>query len=259
MKRCKIVIFFLIFLVVLEGIVIIYLWSSRRQKHISKPVIPVKGKIAIVIDDWGYNQHTLEIASQIKYPLTMAILPNLPYSSSLAKELHNLGFEIMLHLPMEPEEKYRLEKDTILSSMSPAEIVNIITKDLLNISPCQGVSNHMGSKITRDKRIMGIIFKELTKRQLYFLDSLVGADSICADLAGQMKIKFAKRDIFLDNKADPQYIKMQLYRLRTKAKIYGQAVGIGHTHEVTLEVLKDVLPEIEKEGYKFVFVSELTK
>lgn len=258
MKQYKIIIFFLFFLVVLEGILIIYLWGGR-QKPIPKPVISVKGKIAVVIDDWGYNQNSLEIIRQIRYPLTMAILPNLPYSSSLAKELHSLGFEIMLHLPMEPGEKYRLEKDTILSSMSITEIVNIINRDLLNISLCQGVSNHMGSKVTRDNRVMGIIFKELTKRQLYFLDSLVNADSICADLAGQMNIRFAKRDIFIDNQADPQYIKMQLYRLKTKAKLYGQAVGIGHTHKVTLEVLKEVLPEIEKEGYKFVFVSELTK
>ncbi|MFH0790630.1 MAG: divergent polysaccharide deacetylase family protein [Candidatus Omnitrophota bacterium] len=260
MKRHKIIILSLIAIVILEGIFIVYLWKGR-QKPIPMPkaVMPVKGRIAVVIDDWGYNQNPLEVIRQIKYPLTMAILPNLAYSSSLARELHDLGFEIILHLPMEPEEKYRLEKDTLLSSMSPSEIVNIINKDLLNISHCRGVSNHMGSKLTSNTKIMNIIFKELTNRQLYFLDSLVDSNSICADLDRQMDIKFAKRDVFLDNKEDPQYIKMQLYRLKTKAKIYGQAIGIGHTHKTTLEVLKEVLPELEKEGYKFVFVSELTK
>ncbi len=258
MKRHKIIILSLAALVILQGILIVYLWKGR-QKPIPKAVIPIKGKIAIVIDDWGYNQNPLEIVRQIKYPLTMAILANLSYSSSLAKELHSLGFEIFLHLPMEPEEKYRLEKNTLLSSMPPSEIVNIINKDMLNISHCQGVSNHMGSKLTSNTKIMTLIFKELTNRQLYFLDSLVDSNSICSDLDKQMNIRFAKRDVFLDNKEDPQYIRMQMYRLKTKAKIYGQAIGIGHTHKTTLEVLKEVLPELEKEGYKFVFVSELTQ
>jgi polysaccharide deacetylase 2 family uncharacterized protein YibQ len=41
--------------------------------------------------------------------------------------------------------------------------------------------------------------------------------------------------------------------------VYGQAIGIGHDRKITLEVLKEVMPSIEKEGYKFVFVSELIR
>jgi polysaccharide deacetylase 2 family uncharacterized protein YibQ len=118
----------------------------------------------------------------------------------------------------------------------------------------------MGSKVTRDKRIMAIVFKELKKRGLYFLDSFVIPESICADLADKMQIPFAERDIFLDTKKkEYEYIKKQVSKLKAKANLEGQAIGIGHDHKVTLEVLAELMPEIEKEGYKFVFVSELVR
>jgi polysaccharide deacetylase 2 family uncharacterized protein YibQ len=39
----------------------------------------------------------------------------------------------------------------------------------------------------------------------------------------------------------------------------GSAVGIGHDRKITLEVLRDVMPQLAKEGYKLVFVSELAQ
>jgi polysaccharide deacetylase 2 family uncharacterized protein YibQ len=39
----------------------------------------------------------------------------------------------------------------------------------------------------------------------------------------------------------------------------GWAIGIGHDRRNTLEVLKEEMPKLEKEGYKFVYVSELVK
>lgn len=230
-----------------------------RPKRVPKVPVVIKGRIAIVIDDWGYNLNNLDILDQIKYPLTISILPNLSYSRKTAEELQKRGLEIILHLPMEPKEKYRLEKNTIMISMSEGNIKNIIEQDLNNIIYAKGASNHMGSRATEDSGIMEIVFKQLKKRHLYFLDSLVSSNSICYDLAKKMNLRFAKRDVFLDNKEEPEYIKQQIYKLKTRARIYGQAIGIGHNQKTTLEVLKEVIPSIEKEGYKFVFVSELVK
>jgi polysaccharide deacetylase 2 family uncharacterized protein YibQ len=74
-----------------------------------------------------------------------------------------------------------------------------------------------------------------------------------------MYLGFTKRDVFIDNKQSPDYIKGQVYKLKTRARIYGQVIGIGHDRKTTLEVLKEVMPQLEKEGYRFVFVSELVK
>jgi polysaccharide deacetylase 2 family uncharacterized protein YibQ len=186
-------------------------------------------------------------------------LPRLDYSKVIADELHKRRLEIILHLPLEPYEKVRLENNTIMVSMDEPAIKNILAGDLKNIPYVRGVSNHMGSKATEDLRIMKILFREFKKRNLYFLDSLVSAETVGFDLAHKMGLAFGKRDIFLDNKKEAQYIKGQINKIKIIAKVYGQAIGIGHDQKVTLEVLKEAMPEIEKEGYKFVFVSELVK
>jgi len=251
----KIAIGVLVLIIILEWVFII------TRPKILPPKIPVaiKGKIAIVIDDWGYNLNNLHMLEHIKHPLTCSILPNLSYSRSVAKELHGRGVQIILHLPMEPHEKYRLEENTILTAMDEATIRSIIERDLASVIYAKGVSNHMGSRATEEPRTMEIIFKELKKRRLYFLDSVVSSASICSELARKTGLGFAKRGVFLDNTEESGYIRQQIYKLKTKAGLYGHAIGIGHDRKTTLEVLREIMPQLEKEGYRFVFVSELVK
>jgi len=259
-KAYKIAVIVLSALVVMQAVAIILLVAKPRIR-LPKPVPApmVKAKIAIVIDDWGYHLTSMEITSQIKYPLTMSVLPNLPYSREAAEELHNMGFEIILHLPMEPREKYQLERNTIMTSMTEAAIKKILDKDLAGIPFVKGVSNHMGSMATADTRTMQAVFKELKKRQLYFFDSFVHPKSICLDLAEKMGMRFAKRDVFLDNKEEYAYIAEQVYKLKMRARVKGWAIGVGHDRSMTLAILKELMPQMEKEGYKFVFLSELVK
>ena len=247
------------------SLIILAQWAmlAKIKPGPAPKIIPssIKGKIAIVLDDWGYNPNNLASLTQIKYPLTLSVLPNLSYSKKVAAQIYKNGFEVILHLPMEPEprEKVRLEKNTILTTMDENSIRKIIADDLNNVSYAKGVSNHMGSRVTENSKTMAIIFKELKKRQLYFLDSFVSGDSVCLDLAHRMRIPFAKRDIFLDNNENPEYIRGQIGKLKTRAGIYGEALGIGHDRKLTLEVLKEMMPKLVKEGYKLVFVSELTR
>lgn len=260
-KKYKIAILILAAVVLVETILLVYSGLARfkRARKVAPPLVPLKGKIAVVIDDWGYNLNNIPALEQIKHPLTMAVLPNLDYSESVSQQLYKMGFEIILHLPMEPYEKYRLEKNTIMTAMKESEIINILSQDLANVARAKGVSNHMGSRATANEQTMKIVLKELKERKLYFLDSFVSVNSVVSRLAAKMVLGFAKRDIFLDNKLDPGYIRAQIEKLKVRARVYGYAIGIGHARKVTLEVLKEVMPDIEKEGYKFVFISELVK
>ncbi|MDD5155315.1 MAG: divergent polysaccharide deacetylase family protein [Candidatus Omnitrophica bacterium] len=259
-RKYKIALIVLSVLLIVQGAWLIHFWQISRHKLIkAKPRVSIKGRIAIVLDDWGYNLNNLKSLSEIKYPLTLSVLPNLPYSNTIAQQALSLGYEVILHLPMEPIEKYRLEKNTILTSMNEADIRNIVDADLNNLKGVKGVSNHMGSKATDDMRTMTVIFGELKKRGLYYLDSFVSPDSVCLELAHKKQLAFARRDVFIDNKEDPDYIKSQIHKLKERARIYGQAIGIGHDRKVTIEVLKEAMPQLEKEGYRFVFVSDLVK
>ncbi len=218
-----------------------------------------RGRIAIVIDDWGYHQDNLEIIRQIKQPVTCAILPNLKHSTAVMQELSASGREIILHLPMEPKEKYNLEQNTIMRTMNAGQIHEIFERALASVPLAKGINNHMGSAVTEDKRAAGLVLAEIKKRQLYFLDSFVTSASVCPGIAKQLKVRFAKRDVFLDNQPDPGYIKAQLLKLKKISGKQGMAIGIGHDRRNTLLVLSEILPQMEKEGYRFVFLSQVEK
>ena len=253
----KITIGVLLLVIIILGV---FIAITRPKKPAKIPAaITVKGRIAIVLDDWGYNMNNLYIIDQIKYPLTASILPNLNYSRQVAEELHNRGFRIILHLPMEPYEKYRLEKNTILTTMDEQTISKIIDEDLADIVYADGASNHMGSAATEDARTMGIVFKELKKKHIFFLDSFVTSKSVCFNLARKIGMETARRDVFLDNIEEAGYIKQQIYKLKLRAKSKGYAIGIGHDRKITLQVLKEIMPQLEKEGFKFVLLSELVR
>ncbi len=218
-----------------------------------------RGKVALVLDDWGYNLKNLKILNRIKRPLTISVLPNLPYSRKISKLSRRGDYEVILHLPLESYEHKNMEKDTIYCNMKDSKIIEVFNSALLSVPAAKGVSNHMGSKATEEKKTMSVIFKQMKKRNLFFLDSLVTKKSICEGLAKEIGIKFASRDIFLDNINEKSYIKGQLEKLARLAQINGRAIGIGHDRRMTLEVLEEEMKNLERQGIEFVYLSQVTR
>lgn len=218
-------------------------------------------KVAIVIDDWGYNMNNIELLDSIDIPLTISILPDLSNSTRIAKAQHaNKNREIILHMPMEPEDgRVRLEENTLLTSMDKDEILSLLRISLKTVPYAKGLSNHMGSKATQDEELVRTIMKELKRKRFYFLDTLATPKTICQQEARGLELKFAKRDIFLDNVSDERYISSQMDKLIRLARRRGSAVGIGHDRALTLQVIKERIKKLNGYDIEFVFASELAK
>jgi len=237
--------------------------KQKEQPKEEKPVILQDGagaKIAIVLDDWGYSLNNVKILREIDEPLTLAILPRRTYSEAIAKLSLELGKEAILHLPLESYQgqESHPEPDTISSVMQKAQVLKILDKDIKSVTGIKGVSNHQGSRATESKPLMKIILTDLKKRNLFFLDSFTGK-TVCKELAKDIAIPYARRQVFLDNKNEPRYILGQIELLAKIARQSGYAIGIGHDRQKTLEVLEKVVPELKKRGFRFVRVSELVK
>ncbi|MDP2943010.1 MAG: divergent polysaccharide deacetylase family protein [Candidatus Omnitrophota bacterium] len=223
------------------------------------PPVKAKPKVAIVLDDWGYNIKNLNGLLEIDKPMTLSILPGLPYSTFVANKAKEHNFEVILHMPMEPKAKMRLELSTLYITMRDDEIRSNLAKALESVLYAKGISNHEGSKATEDRRLMRAVFGKLKEDNLFFLDSLVTNDSVCEPLAREMKVRFAKRDIFLDNESNPAYIRKQFGKLIDLAVKNGEAVGIGHDRPNTLAVLKEMIPQLEEKGVELTYISDLAR
>ena len=244
--------------------------ASSMQVPVRAPPSPVlsgvspeiprgTGKIAIILDDWGYSMRQIPALDAIRQPLTVSVLPGLPHSADVAKAAKGAGHEVMLHLPMEPlNSNAPREVRMISAGMPKKEILRVIESSLASVPYVSGINNHQGSKATSDRELMRVVLGEVKKRGLFFVDSVVTDRTVCAEIAKGMKIKFAKRAVFLDNEGDPEAIRAQLLRAAAEASKRGKAIAIGHDRPATLKVLGSVLPDLEKAGYRVVTASELT-
>lgn len=216
--------------------------------------------VAIVIDDFGYGMKNVDAMLSLGVPVTFSILPNLAYSSEVARRAHESGYEAILHMPMEPESDYvDLEDGTLLCDMPKDAALGVLRKALSSVPHIKGVSNHMGSKVTKDEDIIGVVMGELKKRGLFFFDSLSTNESVCGRLAAEAGVRFAVRSVFLDNENDTEYIKGQLQQLAEHALNTGSAIGVGHDRERTAAALREYIPEMKAQGVRFVPLSRLVR
>lgn len=228
---------------------------------VEKPPRPRRPRIAIVIDDVGDAPPVeAELFWKLKGALTYAVLPYRQYTREQADRARALGHEVILHLPMEPLGSEDPGTGAILTTLSDQEVVERVRDALAAVPGVIGVNNHMGSRATADPRIMRLVLDELQKRELFFLDSMSGADSLGAVTARSMGLPTAKRQVFLDNVTTVEAVSAQLKLLVRKAKQFGSAIGIGHLNRpATAKALAFFLPQLESLGVELVPLSLLVR
>jgi polysaccharide deacetylase 2 family uncharacterized protein YibQ len=184
--------------------------------------------------------------------VNFAILPNAKRSTEFAATLHGRGFELLCHLPMEPEGFPRISpgEGAVLTSMSDDEIVRTTRTNVDAIHFARGVNNHMGSRATADRRVMSDVLGALPKG-MYFIDSKTTGNSVAGSVARSLRVKTASRNVFLDDAKDEEAIRRQLGELSREAAAHGVAIGIGHMYPSTVKVLTEDAPSLRANGFRF--------
>jgi polysaccharide deacetylase 2 family uncharacterized protein YibQ len=91
---------------------------------------------------------------------------------------------------------------------------------------------------------------------LYFLDSRTSPRSVAYIQAVDAGLRSITRDVFLDNEANAESIRLQYKIWLTRARERGSAIAIGHPYLSTIEVLNRQLPGASDE-FRFMRVSKL--
>lgn len=217
-------------------------------------------KIAIIIDDIGYNKKYRDFIS-IKIPITLAVIPFTPYSHEAAVEANSAGAEIMLHLPMEPKDYPETDpgKGALLLAMNEERLIGQLKEDLDAVPHIKGVNNHMGSRFTESAERMGLVLHEIKSRNLFFVDSKTSFDSQGYSVASEMNIRTAERSVFLDNIQTEEAIREQLTEAVKAAKQKGTAIAIGHPYPITIAALEKAAPALRSEGVELVTASAIVR
>lgn len=231
-------------------------WGNRDNRPVLKPGKP---KIVFVIDDIGNEKRHDNILRDLGDKVTYAILPLQPYSRSHAEMSRKTNAEVILHLPLDTTLEKIPGRGLIVDTMSDDAILEMLDRDLDSVPYSVGANNHMGSRGTSDTRIMTLILRELKRRGLFFLDSYTTRESVVQEVGRKLRAPVLTRGVFLDNVDEKPAIRVQIEQLREAARKKGSAIGIGHYRKNTLEVLRQEIPRLEKEGFQIISLRDLLK
>ncbi|WP_456480413.1 divergent polysaccharide deacetylase family protein [Nautilia sp.] len=228
---------------------------SAVQKSALKLPLSKRPKLVIIIDDVSFKTQVKKIKS-IPLKITPSFFPPTkrhPNTPVYAKEFSHY----MIHLPMEALHFHKPEPDTLKVDDSYRKILTRITEVKKLFPKAKFINNHTGSTFTADPYAMVRLFRALKKENLGFVDSKTTPYSKSSQADKIYHIPLFARNIFLDNKEDPSYIRKQLEKAAKLAEKHGYAIAIGHPHSVTLETLKnsaDLLKNVD-----VVYIDELSQ
>ncbi|MCP4683671.1 MAG: divergent polysaccharide deacetylase family protein, partial [Desulfobacterales bacterium] len=226
-----------------------------RPKPSSKDARP---RIAIIIDDLGYDRNIAFSFIHMDLGLSFSILPSAPFTELIVREVNRQRSEVILHLPMETKDYPSVDPGpgALLLSMDENKIKSVLDRNLRWIRGAKGVNNHMGSAFTENREKMLVLLRELKKRGLFFIDSRTSSDTVGLELARKIGLPAAERRIFIDNNLAYKAMKIQMDRLLSAARHSGAAIAIGHPHKETLRILEEYRSKIMTE-FQVVPVSDL--
>ncbi|MDQ6800069.1 MAG: divergent polysaccharide deacetylase family protein [Acidobacteriota bacterium] len=266
----------LLTLVPVVGLLGVLVWTFVAQRAVSRLPSAVRrpltkrptangerrtsARIVLILDDVGFDRQPITAAMHIDPNVNFSVLPNARLALEDANLLHDRGFEVLCHLPMEPEQFPRVSPGSgaVLTSMSDVEIARTTAAGLQAVPYARGMNNHMGSRATADRRVMESVLAALPDG-MYFIDSRTTGSSVAAAVARERRVRTASRSVFLDDVISETAIRQQLRELAREAEARGVAVGIGHMYPATVRVLLAEVPVLRREGFRFVRASEAVR
>jgi polysaccharide deacetylase 2 family uncharacterized protein YibQ len=222
------------------------------------------GVVAVVLDDLGYDEHALEALAHWDVPLAVAVIPSAPFATRAVALAREKGWDLLVHLPMEPESGPS-EAEAIGARDDDAAIREKVLAALERTPGAVGINNHQGSKATADPRVVRAVLGVVKDRHLFFLDSRTTGASVAGAEASVLRVPFLQRDVFLDDVAAetsakggaPEALDAAWERALALAAKKGEAIVIGHPRRDTLAFLEKRLASEKSAGARLVRVSEL--
>lgn len=229
-----------------------------RPSKLAEPV-SVRPRVAIVMDDLGHELQSARALIDIPLPVTFAILPYPPQAASVARLAHQHGYEVMLHIPMEPRGYPAIDPgpQALLHTMGTAELQGQLRKWLDLLPYVVGGNNHMGSRLTEQRESMTAVLEVMQERGLFFVDSKTSSASVAVKEAHRLGVPVTLRDVFLDNVREVPAIAREIQKLAGVARRRGSAVGICHPYPETLAALRQEAEVLREQGIEVVPVSKL--
>ena len=209
------------------------------------PPAVAKPKLALIIDDLGYDLMPRDIAT-LPPEISVSVIPFTEFDTAVALTALNQHREVLLHLPMQSPPGAPAEPNALTLEMDKEQVQTSIREALYRVPHAVAVNNHMGSLLTQHQEPMHWIMETLQTKQLGFIDSRTTPSTVAQKIAKQHGLANNRRHVFLDHLQTEDFIHQQLELAVQQANQRGIAVVIAHPFPITLATLQKVLPSLQE-------------
>jgi polysaccharide deacetylase 2 family uncharacterized protein YibQ len=226
--------------------------SKKKRTYSGKP------KISIVVTNLGLNRRSTELALTLPPQCALGFLP---YTQSLKPLFHKAqakGHEIYLYLPLQTSKaldnpgKYALMNN--LASEENEVRLNVILNSHLRYN---GVYSSYKEVFTDNMPASEMLFDQLSDKNLIFILGKGLSKGAQAHIASRNNV--IPTNIIIDKEPDKDSIRNQLEELIRVAKNEGIALGYAQGFTLTIEMIREWIPALNKQGVQLIPVSELLK
>jgi len=232
--------------------------SSGGEKRPAAFPLQAGGLVALVIDDLGMDRQRTAEAIALPSAVTLAFLPYAPAVAEQVTKARAHGHEILVHLPMEPTGHADPGPMALTSTLDRRRFLARLSWNLTRFDGYIGVNNHMGSRLTADRRAMRWLMRDLKARGLLFLDSRTTSATVAAEMAAKEGVPYAVRRVFLDHERGRHALLAAYTRIRRLARTE-PVVAIGHPHRRTLSHIRRWLDRAARDGLVYVPLSTVVR
>jgi uncharacterized protein len=243
-------------------ILIPFLFFLLQISALANETEPKQLKASIIIDDFGGGTGGVRDFLEGDIPITAAVMPFTESSKAHAEWAHKNGFEVIVHLPMQPKKGKAswLGPKPITVDLSHKQVKQRVEEALKSVPYAVGMNNHMGSLAVEDEDIVRAIVEVAKERKLYLIDSGTSPNSKFPEIAKELGVPLLRRDVFLDDISSSSHVRKQMVKLAKITEINGKGIAIGHvgvTGKVCSVGIFQSMEEFKKRKIKIVPTSEL--
>ena len=228
---------------------------SKTRTAVDQPAV------AVVVTKLGLKaQVSQQAIESLPAAVTFALSPYAQDPQKWADRAHADGHELLLMVPMEPQDYPRNDPgpDTLKVEAATAENIQSLHAVMDAFGGYMGVINHMGSRFTASRDAVRPILKEVGSRGLMFLDARVTSYSAAGRMAKEFAMPYAVNNRFIDATVSADAIDDKFADLATIAKNNGVAVGIAEPLPVTLERIQYWRGRLAADGVALVPLSAVS-
>ncbi|MDB5477837.1 MAG: hypothetical protein JWM96_332 [Alphaproteobacteria bacterium] len=208
-------------------------------------------RIALVVANLGLADAATKTAVQnLPGEVTLALSPLTPDLEDQMAKARAAGHEILLSMPMEPENYPQNDPgpNTLLLSQPDKENTARLRRVLASGEGYVGVLPFMGEKFVTSEEKMSPIMDIIREEGLMVLDNTGQRNSAIAPLSRLGKIPFTRSDVVVDPEHSGETVEAQLASLEKIAHDQGSTVGIIYLYPSVMEKLQAWIPTLEKKG-----------